>query len=323
MKKTFIVTLLGIIFVTLSAAVNAQNYPNKPVKVIIPFPPGGATDIVGRAIAERLQANLGQVFIVENKPGASGNIGVGEVVRAVPDGYTLVIGAPQTLTINHQIIKSTPFNPQRDLAPIAIIASVPNVLLVNNKLPVKNAQELIAYAKANPGKLSGGSSSIGGTPHLSLEFMKATYGLDIVHVPYKGSAPALQDLIGGQINMMFDNLPAALQLINGGQIKALGVTTLKRSASAPNLPTLDESGMKGFDSQGWFALLAPAGTPPSVLEKLNTEVNKIIKTPEFRERMTKIGADTVGGSIDEFKARIKSETERWGKVIEFADIKAD
>lgn len=323
MKKTFMVALLCAIVVMVSATVNAQSYPNRPVKVIIPFPPGGATDIVGRAIAERLQANLGQVFIVENKPGASGNIGVGEVVRAAPDGYILVIGAPQTLTINHQIIKSTPFNPQRDLAPIAIIASVPNVLLVNNKLPVKNAQELIAYAKANPGKLSGGSSSIGGTPHLSLEFMKATYGLDIVHVPYKGSTPALQDLIGGQINMMFDNLPAALQLINGGQIKALGVTTLKRSASAPNLPTLDESGMKGFDSQGWFALLAPAGTPPAVLEKLNTEVNKIIKTPEFRERMTKIGADTVGGSIDEFKARIKSETERWGKVIEFADIKAD
>lgn len=323
MKKTFIVTVLSTIVAMMSATINAQSYPNRPVKVIIPFPPGGATDIVGRAIAERLQANLGQVFIVENKPGASGNIGVGEVVRAAPDGYTLVIGAPQTLTINHQIIKSTPFNPQRDLAPIVVIASVPNVLLVNNKLPVKNAQELIAYAKANPGKLSGGSSSIGGTPHLSLEYMKATYGLDIVHVPYKGSAPALQDLIGGQINMMFDNLPAALQLINGGQIKALGVTTLKRSASAPNLPTLDESGMTGFDSQGWFALLAPAGTPPSVLEKLNTEVNKIIKTPEFRERMNKVGADTVGGSIDEFKARIKSETERWSKVIEFADIKAE
>jgi tripartite-type tricarboxylate transporter receptor subunit TctC len=222
-----------------------------------------------------------------------------------------------------EIIKSTPFNPQRDLAPIVVIASVPNVLVVNNKLPVKNAQELIAYAKANPGKLSGGSSSIGGSPHLALELMKSTYGLDIVHVPYKGSAPALQDLVGGQISMMFDNLPAALPLINGGQIKALGVTTLKRSASAPDIPTLDESGMKGFDSQGWFALLAPAGTPEPILEKINAEANKILKTPEFRERMTKVGADIVGGSIDEFKARIKSETERWGKVIEAANIKAE
>jgi tripartite-type tricarboxylate transporter receptor subunit TctC len=323
MKKTFMVTLLGAVLFAFGGQVVAQSYPNKPVKVIIPFPPGGATDIVGRAMAERLQNALGQTFIVENKPGASGNIGIGEATRAAPDGYTLVIGSPQTLTINHQIIKSTPFNPQRDLAPIVVIASVPNVLIVNNKLPVKNAQELIAYAKANPGKLSGGSSSIGGSPHLALESMKATYGLDIVHVPYKGSAPALQDLVGGQISMMFDNLPAALPLINGGQIKALGVTTLKRTASAPEIPTLDESGMKGFDSQGWFALLAPAGTPTPILDKINAEANKIINTPEFRERMTKVGADTVGGSIDEFKARIKSETERWGKVIQAADIKAE
>jgi tripartite-type tricarboxylate transporter receptor subunit TctC len=279
MGKTFIVTLLGAVLLTFGGQALAQGYPNKPVKVIIPFPPGGATDIVGRAIAERLQNVLGQTFIVENKPGASGNIGIGEAIRAAPDGYTLVIGSPQTLTINHQIIKSTPFNPQKDLAPIIVVASVPNVLIVNNKLPVKNVQELIAYAKANPGKLSGGSSSIGGSPHLALESMKATYGLDIVHVPYKGSAPALQDLVGGQISMMFDNLPAALPLINGGKIKALGVTTLKRTASAPEIVTLDESGMKGFDSQGWFALLAPAGTPTPILDRINAEANKIISTP--------------------------------------------
>jgi tripartite-type tricarboxylate transporter receptor subunit TctC len=323
MKKSFIIALLGSVMLTFGGQVFAQNYPNRPIKLIIPFPPGGATDIVGRAMAERLQIALGQPIIVENKAGASGNIGIGEATRAAPDGYTLVIGSPQTLTINHQIIKSTPFNPQKDLAPIVVIASVPNVLLVNNKLPVKNAKELIAFAKANPGKLSGGSSSIGGSPHLALESMKATYGLDIVHVPYKGSAPALQDLIGGQISMMFDNLPAALQLINGGQVRALGVTTLKRTASAPEIPTLDESGMKGFDSQGWFALLAPAGTPAPILDRINVEANRIISTPEFRERMTKVGADTVGGSIDEFRARIKSETERWGKVIEAANIKAE
>jgi tripartite-type tricarboxylate transporter receptor subunit TctC len=302
MKKSFIIALLGSVMLTFGGQVFAQNYPNRPIKLIIPFPPGGSTDIVGRAMAERLQIALGQPIIVENKAGASGNIGIGEATRAAPDGYTLVIGSPQTLTINHQIIKSTPFNPQKDLAPIVVIASVPNVLLVNNKLPVKNAKELIAFAKANPGKLSGGSSSIGGSPHLALESMKATYGLDIVHVPYKGSAPALQDLIGGQISMMFDNLPAALQLINGGQVRALGVTTLKRTASAPEIPTLDESGMKGFDSQGWFALLAPAGTPAPILDRINVEANRIISTPEFRERMTKVGADTVGGSIDEFRA---------------------
>ena len=323
MKNIYIPSLLVIFISLMPISAGAQNYPTKPVKIIVPFPPGGATDIIGRVLAEKLQAVYGQTFIVENKAGASGNIGVGEVARAAPDGYTLVVGSAQTLTINHQIFKNVSFIPQRDLAPIVVIASVPNVLIVSNKLPVKNVQELIAYAKANPGKLSSGSSSIGGTPHLALELFQLLTGTEIAHIPYKGSAPALQDLVGGQIGMMFDNLPAALPLMNGGQIRALAVTTLKRTPSAPEIPTLDESGLKGFDSQGWFALLAPAGTPAPILDKLNIEANKIIKTADFRERMSKLGADVVGGSIDEFKLRMKTETERWGKVIEKANIKAD
>jgi tripartite-type tricarboxylate transporter receptor subunit TctC len=315
--------LITVIFFILPVCVFAQAYPTKPVKVIVPFPPGGATDIIGRAISEKLQIALGQSFIVENKAGASGNIGISEVARAAPDGYTLVIGAAQTLTINHQIFKNAPVNPQRDLAPIAVIASVPNVLIVTNKLPAKNINELIAFAKKNPGKLSSGSSSIGGTPHLSLELFKSQTGTFIVHIPYRGSAPSLQDLVGGQIDMMFDNLPAALPLINAGQVRAIGVTTLKRSASAPEIPTLDETGLKGFDSQGWFALLAPAGTPTPILEKINIEVNKIIKTQDFRERMLKVGADPVGGSIEDFRQKMKSETDRWGRVIKAADIKPD
>lgn len=323
MKIFLRIFLSGAIIFLVPIAAPAQNYPTKPVKIIVPFPPGGATDIIGRVLAEKLQAVYGQTFLVENKAGASGNIGVGEVARAASDGYTLIVGSAQTLTINHQIFKNVSFIPQRDLAPIVVIASVPNVLIVSNKLPVKNVQELIAYAKANPGKLSSGSSSIGGTPHLALELFQILTGTDIVHIPYKGSAPALQDLVGGQIGMMFDNLPAALPLMNGGQIRALAVTTLKRTPSAPEIPTLDESGLKGFDSQGWFALLAPAGTPAPILDKLNIEANKIIKTADFRERMSKLGADVVGGSIDEFKLRMKTETERWGKVIEKANIKAD
>lgn len=315
--------LITVIFFIFPVCVFAQAYPTKPVKVIVPFPPGGATDIIGRAISEKLQIALGQPFVVENKAGASGNIGISEVVRAAPDGYTLVIGAAQTLTINHQIFKSAPVNPQRDLAPIAVIASVPNVLIVTNKLPAKNINELIAFAKKNPGKLSSGSSSIGGTPHLSLELFKSQTGTFIVHIPYRGSAPSLQDLVGGQIDMMFDNLPAALPLINAGQVRAIGVTTLKRSASAPEIPTLDETGLKGFDSQGWFALLAPAGTPTPILEKINIEVNKIIRTQDFRERMLKVGADPVGGSIEDFRQKMKSETDRWGRVIKAADIKPD
>ncbi len=306
-----------------AAQAQAQAYPTKPVRIVVPFPPGGATDIVGRAIAERLQAALGQPFIVDNKAGASGNIGVAEVARAPADGYTLVVGAPQTLTINPLLFKNLPFDPQKDLAPIAVVASVPNVLIVSNKLAAKTPQELVAYAKQNVGRLNYGSSSIGGTPHLSAEMFKSMTGTFIVHVPYRGSAPALQDLIGGQIDMMFDNLPAALPQIRAGTVRALAVTSLKRTASAPELPTLDEAGVKGFDSQGWFALLAPAGTPQPVLERLNAEVNKILATAEFRERLAKVGADPVGGSIEDFRQRLRSETERWGKVIRFANVKAE
>lgn len=299
------------------------SYPNKPVRLIVPFPPGGATDIVARTLADHLQSALGQPFVVDNRAGASGNIGMGEAARAPADGYTLVLGAPQTLTINPLLFPKLPFDPDKAFAPIVVVASVPNVLIVTNKLGAKTPQELVAYAKANAGKLNYGSSSIGGTPHLSAELFKSMTGTFIVHVPYRGSAPALQDLIGGQIEMMFDNLPAALPQIRAGTVRALAVTTLKRSPLMPDLPTLDESGIKGFDSQGWFALLAPAGTPQAVLDRINAEVNNALKTPEFRERLEKVGADPVGGSIDDFKKRISSESERWARVIKFANIKAE
>ena len=306
------------------ATAQAQGaWPSKPVRVIVPFPPGGATDIVAREISERLGKAIGQPFVVENRAGASGNIGIELAARAAPDGHTLVVGAPQTLTINPQLFRNLPVDPQRDLAPIVVIASVPNVLLVTNGLPVRTPQELIALARSRPGKLNYGSSSVGGTPHLSAELFKSMTNSFIVHIPYRGSAPALQDLIGGQIEMMFDNLPAALPHIRSGKVKALAVTTLKRTASAPDLPTLDESGVKGFDSQGWFSLLAPTGTPQPVLERINAEVNRILATQEFRERLERVGAEPVGGSIADFRERLRSETERWGKVIRFANITAE
>lgn len=312
----------AILFVGSSA--HAQSdYPTRAVRVVVPFPPGGATDIVARLVAERLQAALGKPFVVDNKAGASGNIGIGEVVRAVPDGYTLVLGSPQTLTINPQLFANLPFNPQKDLAPIVVVASVPNVLLVNNQVPAKTPEELIALAKQKVGKLSYGSSSIGGTPHLSAELFKSMTGTSILHIPYRGSAPALQDLIGGQIDMIFDNLPAALPQIRAGTVRALAVTTLKRASSAPNLPTLHERGITGFESEGWFALLAPAGTPRPILDRLNLEVNKALATPELRERLEKAGADPVGGSIESFQQRIGQETQRWAQVIKFANIKAE
>ncbi len=300
-----------------------STWPSRPIRVVVPFPPGGATDIVAREISERLTPVLGQALVVENKAGASGNVGIEMVVRSPADGYTLAIGAPQTLTINPQLFAKLPFDPQRDLAPIVVVAAVPNVLIVNPKLAINSVKDLIALAKSRPGKLNYGSSSIGGTPHLSAELFKSMTGTYITHIPYKGSAPALQDLIGGQIDMMFDNLPASLPHIRSGRVRALAVTTLARSPSAPELPTLDESGVKGFESQGWFSLLAPTGTPEPVLQRLNTEVNRILGTPEFRERLQRVGAEPVGGSIDDFRRRLRDETERWRKVIKFADIKVE
>jgi len=297
-------------------------YPDHPVRVIVPFPPGGATDIVGREIADKLSRSMGQPFVVENRSGASGNIGMEAAARAAPDGYTLVVGAPQTLTINPQLMSMT-FDPQKELAPVVVIASVPNVLIVNPKLPVKSVGELIALAKKEPGQLDYGSSSIGGTPHLSAELFKSMTDTRIVHVPYRGSGPALTDLMGGQIDLMFDNLPAALPHVKSGKVRALAVTTTQRTQSAPDLPTLAESGLPGFDSEGWFALLAPAGTPEAVLEKINAEVNRILQTDDFRERLAKVGAEPVGGSRADFQARIRDETQRWGKVIRTANIKAE
>lgn len=301
----------------------AATYPDRPVKMIVPFPPGGATDIVGREISDRLSRALGQPFVVENRSGASGNIGMEAAARAEPDGYTLVIGAPQTLTINPQLFKSNPFNPQKELDPIIVVATVPNVLIINPKLPVYSVKELIAYAKERPGKVNYGSSSIGGTPHLSSELFKSMTGTDILHIPYRGSSPALTDLMGGQIEMMFDNLPASLPNIKSGRVKALAVTTKQRSNSAPDIPTMEEAGVAGFESQGWFSILAPAGTPPAILEKINAEVNTILATDSFKQRLANVGAAPMGGSIADFRALLDTETKRWSEVIKFANIKVE
>jgi tripartite-type tricarboxylate transporter receptor subunit TctC len=311
--------LAAFVGFTACSATAQSGYPNKPVRIIVPFPPGGATDIIARDIGERLGAVLGQSFLIDNKAGASGNIGVELAVRAPADGYTLVMGSAQTLTINPQLFKLS-YAPQRDLAPIAVVASVPNVLIISPNLPVNSPKELAALAKSKPGKLNYGSSSVGGTPHLSGELFKSLTGSYIVHIPYRGSSPALQDLVSGNIDLMFDNLPAALPFIKSGRVKALAVTTTKRTPAAPDLPTMQEAGIKDFDSQGWFGLLAPANTPPAVVEKLNTEINRILSSPDFKERLQKVGADPIGGSVSDFRERMSSESERWGKVIKFAHI---
>lgn len=323
LQKTFGALAMVCALTGVGGLAHASDYPNRPVRVVVPFPPGGATDVVGRFVAERLQNALGQPFVVENRSGASGNIGVSEVVRSASDGYTLVVGAPQTLTINPLLFNNLTFDPQKDLAPIVMVASVPNVLIVNKNLPVKSVQELVKYIQDNPDKVRYGSPSVGSTPHLSSEMFATMTGATIQHIPYRGSAPALQDLIGGQIEMMFDNLPAALPQIRAGTVKGLAVTTLERSGSAPDLPTLDEEGVKGFESRGWFSLLAPAGTDRAILERINSVVNDALKEPEFLQRLAGVGADPVGGSIEDFRDAIKAESVRWAKVIKEADIKIE
>ncbi len=323
-SRLFLAALSMTILSSTALAQNpAADYPNRPVRVIVPFPPGGATDIVGRDIADQLSRALKQPFVVENLSGASGNIGMTTAARSAPDGYTLVVGAPQTLTINPLLFKSNPFNPQKELTPIAVVATIPNVLIVNPKLPVSSVDELVQYIKDRPGKVNYGSSSIGGTPHLSSELFKSLTRTDILHIPYRGSSPALTDLMGGQIDMMFDNLPAALPHIQSGRVKALAVTSAQRSPAAPDLPTMQEAGVPDFESQGWFSLLAPAGTPQPVLEKINLEVNKILATDAFRQRLSNVGAEPKGGSIDDFRQLLDTETQRWAKVVEFADIKVE
>lgn len=323
-SRLFLAALSMTILSSTALAQNpATDYPNRPVRVIVPFPPGGATDIVGRDISDQLSRALKQPFVVENLSGASGNIGMTTAARSAPDGYTLVVGAPQTLTINPLLFKSNPFNPQKELAPIAVVATIPNVLIVNPKLPVSSVDELVQYIKDRPGKVNYGSSSIGGTPHLSSELFKSLTRTDILHIPYRGSSPALTDLMGGQIEMMFDNLPAALPHIQSGRVKALAVTSAQRSPAAPDLPTMQEAGVPDFESQGWFSLLAPAGTPQPVLEKINLEVNKILATDAFRQRLSNVGAEPKGGSIDDFRQLLDTETQRWAKVVEFADIKVE
>jgi len=317
------VCLMAAIFMSGGAFADSRRYPDRPVRLIVPFPAGGSTDIVARLVAERLQAALGQPFVVDNKGGAGGNIGIGETIRSPADGYTLVLGSAQTLTINPQLQPATRFDPQKDLAPIVVIASMPNVLLVNNKVPAVNVAQLVALARQRGDKMSYGSTSVGSTPHLSAELLKSMTGTSIMHVPYRGSAPALQDLMGGQIDMIFDNLPSSLPHIRAGTVRALAVTALKRTPSAPELPTLNESGLKGFDSEGWFGLLAPAATPPAVLERLNVSVNEALKQPEFRERLLGAGVEPVGGSVDSFRRRIADETQRWAQVIKSANIKAE
>ncbi|WPB56613.1 tripartite tricarboxylate transporter substrate binding protein [Xylophilus sp. GOD-11R] len=304
-------------------AQGVANFPNKPITIIVPFAAGGTTDILARLVGQYLGTELGQSVIVDNRLGAGGNIGGQTAARAPADGYTLFMGTVGTHAINQALYKKMPFDPIKDFAPISRVANVPNLLVANPQQPFKNVQELIAYAKAHPGKINFGSSGNGSSIHLSGELFKMMTKTDMIHVPYKGSAPAMNDLLGNQIAIMFDNMPSAIQHVRAGKLRPLAVTTAKRSPELPDVPTIAEAGVPGYEATSWFGLLAPAGTPADIINKIDAALIKIYTNPELRKKIADQGAEPVVEKPEQFSAFIKAETAKWGKVVQESGATVD
>jgi tripartite-type tricarboxylate transporter receptor subunit TctC len=298
------------------------DYPTKPVRYIVPFAPGGTTDILARIMGQEFASTLKQPFLVENKAGAGGNLGAAEVARAAPDGYTILMGTPGTQAINQFLYSKMPYNTEKDFAPVVFVASVPNVLVVHPSLGVKSLKELIDKARAKPGSINYATPGPGTTGHLSTELFKSMLKIDLVHVPYKGSGPALQDLLAGQVQMTIDNLPSAMAHIKSGKLIALGVTTTKPVPSLPDVPPI-ASVAPGYEASSWFVTMAPAGTPPAVIAKLNVEANKILAKPEVKERFAQLGAIPVGGTPQELGKFIAAETTKWKEIVKVSGAKLD
>lgn len=317
LQKTLIA--LSLLFV---GGVYAQNFPSGPVKIVVPFPPGGTTDILARVLANELTKKWGQTVLVENKPGASGTIFSEQLTNMPADGYTLMVTATHHV-INPSLYKNLKYNTRKDFTPISLVAGVPNVLVVNPAFPAQNIQELIAYAKSNPGRVMFGSSGTGGANHLSGELFKAMAKVDMVHVPYKGAAPALNDLLGNQISVMFDSIPGVLSHIKAGKLRALGVTSLTRSAALPNVPTISESGLKGFEALAWFGMYAPPQMSPDLLNKISGDVLSVLQSPQVKNQFAEQGADSGNMTQAEYAKYVDSEITKWAKVISDANIKAE
>jgi len=313
-----------LLAVLLSTFVSAQTaYPDRPIKLIVPYPPGGTTDLLARTLAPRLSERLGQPILIENRAGAGGVIGSQVVAKSPADGYTLVFGSIASHGILPAIQVPPPYDPIRDFSPVSLVAITPNVLLANVAAPAKNVAELIALAKSQPGKLNFGSTSLGGSPHMSGELLKSQAKIQMVHVPYKGGAPMLVDLMGGQISYAFDNLPSSIQHIRSGKVKALAVTTAKRWPQAPEIPTMAEAGLTGYESSAWFGLLAPGNTPKAVVDLLQKQVTFILKQPEVEKIYLEQGAMPVGNSPDEFVRFISAEMLKWKTVVSDTGVKLD
>jgi tripartite-type tricarboxylate transporter receptor subunit TctC len=298
-----------------------DTWPSKPVRIIVPFAAGGVADLVPRLVGQKLSEKWGQPVVVENKAGAAGNIGMGEGARAAPDGYTLVLAPTGNLTVNQFLFK-LPFDTAKDLAPVTVLATSPNVLVVNPSVPAKTFGELIAYAKANPGKLNFASPGAGSGAHLAGELLNIDAGIQAQHVPYKGLAPAVSDLLGGQVQMMFAGISTVIQYVKNGKLVALAIASPKRSPQLPDVPTVAESGLPGFDVTSWYGLVTRAGTPPAIIEKVQRDAAEALRDPEVRNKLASLGLEPVGNTPAQFGEMISAESRKWGDIVRKAHIEA-
>lgn len=314
----------GLVFAATAVVAAAQQpYPNKPIRLIVPFPPGGGPDILARVIATKLQTTNGWTVVVENRPGAGGNIGVDIVAKSAPDGYNVVIGQTSNLAVNPTLYPKLPYNPLTDLAPVATVATAPLVLVVAANSPFKTLQEIVAAGKAKPGSISYGSPGNGTVAHLSAEVLQRTAGIKLQHIPYKGASQALTDLIGGQIDLYMSSIPTALGQIKTGKLRPIAVTSSKRVSDLPSVSTVSEAGYKGFEAVTWFGLLVPAGTPAPIIQKLNAATNVALKSADVREKIAAEGAEVMGGTPEAFASLIKDEIARWAPIVKESGAKID
>lgn len=319
MVRTILAALMFAAF-----QVHAQAWPEKPVRIMVPFAPGGQTDIVGRILADQYTRLWGRTALVENRPGASGSVGSEAVAKSPPDGYVLQIAAINTHGANPALFGAKlPYDPVRDFTPIIWTVSTSNVLVVNNNLPFRKLQDILDYAKANPGKLTFGTAGSGSSMHLFVEVMKMMTGIQLTHVPYKGSAPALQDLMGGQISMVFDSMPGSWPFAQAGKVRPIAISSAKRSTTAPDLPTVAESGVPGYDYVSWLGVVGPAGMPRDLVMRINADTNRILQLAEVKERLHQLGTTPVGGTPEEFGAYIRNQVETWHKVVKAAGSKVE
>ena len=317
---------IALIFACMGALVataSAQNYPQRPLRLIVPTAPGGGTDFTGRLVAAKLSETLGQQVVVENRGGGGGSVGADNAAKATPDGYTLLLGSIATHAVNPALYKKLPYDHLKDFAPVSLIGTVPNVLVVHPSVPVKTFAEFVSYAKANPGKINYGSSGVGSPPHLSMELLRSLTGINLVHVPYKGAGPALADLLGGQVQTMCTSLAGQITFIRAGRVRALGVTTAKRNPQLPEVPTSVESGVPGYEVTIWYAVFAPVATPNAIVQRLNSEMVKVLNAPEMKDRMAQQGMDPAPSTPAELAAFVKIETAKWAKAAKDSGATAE